>query len=67
VRERRTKPVRLETDIDSKIVVIVKTSKRNKDGRVEYATEESFNVLDATAAEVIDVVSVALGGKKRTK
>lgn len=67
VKERRQKPVRLESEVSNKIVVIVKTAKRNKDNRIEYETVESFNVLEATPEEVVDVVSIALGGKKRAK
>jgi hypothetical protein len=67
VKERRQKPVRMEADVSDKVQIVIKTAKRNKEGKIEYETQESFNILDATPAEVINVVERALNtavGKK---
>jgi hypothetical protein len=65
VKERRQKPVRIEADVSEKVQVVIKTAKRNKDGKIEYETIESFNVLEATGIEVTNVVKKALTEKSK--
>jgi len=56
--------VRLEQDDNKpKIQVIVKVATRNSDGRITYATFDSFNVVEATAEEVAATVDKAFGRK----
>jgi hypothetical protein len=58
---RRIEDMRLTSADESKIVVLVKTAKRDaKTGKMVYGTEESFNVFDAKPEEVIGVVKAAL-------
>lgn len=60
VKERRQKKVRMEQDVSDKVQVVIKTAKRDKDGKINYETQESFNILEATPAEVITIVEKAL-------
>lgn len=53
VKERRTKPMRIEAETANKVQVITKSAVRDaKTGRIKYETVDSFNIVDATPDEV---------------
>jgi hypothetical protein len=58
--EGRKHPVKLESDVSSKVQIIVKTAKRDAEGKLTYATEETFNLLETTPKEVIALLNDAI-------
>lgn len=46
-------PMQLEQPGGTKVTVLVRTSTRNKDGKLEYQTAGSFNVTGGTAEQAL--------------
>lgn len=56
----RRKKVHVISEADSKITVKVVTASRNKEGRLQYETFDSFEVGGATAEQVYATVKEAV-------
>lgn len=67
VREGRTKKVRVITENDSKVSVIIVEVKRDKDGKMKRKTVDSVDIAEATGEEVASFVNKALTGGSAKK
>jgi hypothetical protein len=67
VREGRKKKVRVITENDSKVSVIIVEVKRDKDGKMKRKTVDSHDVAEATGEEVSAFVYKALTGNSSKK
>jgi hypothetical protein len=56
----RRKYVRLVQENDSKVIVRIIAADRNKDGKMEYTTVDSFEVSEAKPEEVYAVCKEAI-------
>ncbi len=52
--------MKLENPKDSRVQVVIKTSKKRKDGKKDFQTHKTFNIFETTPKEVVKVIQKAL-------
>ncbi len=52
--------MKLENPKDSRVQVVIKTSKKRKDGKKDFQTHKTFNIFETTPKEVVKVIQRAL-------